>query len=118
MPSYPPMSPVTTSHFAMWPLFDVQFGPSREAIGSRFLRIAGLTEMTSCQPQSTSFAAARGLNGLRVSSGSGSGWASKIPVHKMDSIGYIMKHCACAAHCKEAVFLPGIPDIGVSLPHA
>jgi hypothetical protein len=27
MPSYPPMSPVTTSHFAMWSLFDVQFGP-------------------------------------------------------------------------------------------
>ena len=26
MPSYPPMSPVTSSHFAMWSLFDVQFG--------------------------------------------------------------------------------------------
>jgi hypothetical protein len=45
MPSYPPMSPVTTSHFAMWSLFDVQFGQSRETIGTCFLRIAELTEM-------------------------------------------------------------------------
>ena len=43
MPSYPPMSPVTTSHFAMWSLFDVQFGQSRETIGTCFLRIAELT---------------------------------------------------------------------------
>src|SRR5262245_18826588 len=45
MPSYPPMSPVTTSHFAMWSLFDVQFGQSRETVGTCFLRIAELTEM-------------------------------------------------------------------------
>jgi len=45
MPSYPPMSPVTTSHFAMWSLFDVQFGQSRETMGTCFLRIAELTEM-------------------------------------------------------------------------
>jgi hypothetical protein len=44
MPSYPPMSPVTTSHFAMWSLFDVQFGQSRETIGTCFLRIAELAE--------------------------------------------------------------------------
>ena len=45
MPSYPPMSPVTTSHFAMWSLFDLQFGQSRETIGTCFLRIAELTGM-------------------------------------------------------------------------
>ena len=43
LPSYPPMSPVTTSHFAMWSLFDVQFGQSHETIGTCFLRIAELT---------------------------------------------------------------------------
>jgi hypothetical protein len=45
MPSYPPLSPVTTSHFAMWSLFDVRFRQSRETIGTCFLRIAELTEM-------------------------------------------------------------------------
>ena len=45
MPSYPPLSPVTTSHFAMWSLLDVRFGQSRENIGTCFLRIADLTEM-------------------------------------------------------------------------
>jgi hypothetical protein len=43
MPGYPPMSPVTTSHFTMWALFDVEFGQSRETIGTCFLRIAELT---------------------------------------------------------------------------
>jgi hypothetical protein len=42
MPSFPPMSPVTTSHFAMWTLFDVQFGQSHETIGTCFLRIGEL----------------------------------------------------------------------------
>ena len=45
MPSYPPMSPVTTSHFTMWALFDLQFGQSRETIGTCFLRIAELTNL-------------------------------------------------------------------------
>ena len=45
MPSYPPMSPVTTSHFAMWSLFDLQFGQSHETIGTCFLRIAELTDL-------------------------------------------------------------------------
>jgi hypothetical protein len=45
MPSYPPMSPVTTSHFAIWSLFDLQFGQSHETIGTCFLRIAELTNL-------------------------------------------------------------------------
>ncbi len=45
MPSYPPMSPVTNSHFAMWSLFDLQFGQSHETIGTCFLRIAELTDL-------------------------------------------------------------------------
>lgn len=45
MPSYPPMSPVTTSHFTMWALFDLQFGQSHETIGTCFLRIAELTDL-------------------------------------------------------------------------
>jgi len=34
MPSYPPVSPVTTSFFTMWALFDLQFGQSHETIGT------------------------------------------------------------------------------------
>ena len=45
MPSYPPVSPVTNSHFAMWSLFDLQFGQSHETIGTCFLRIAELTDL-------------------------------------------------------------------------
>ena len=33
MPSYPPISPVTTSYFTMWAFFDVLFGQSHETIG-------------------------------------------------------------------------------------
>ena len=55
---------------------------------------------------------------------------SKSPVRYMDLTSYIMKYgpsvnhwneyifCAYAGHCKEAVFLTGIPDIKESLPHA
>jgi hypothetical protein len=55
---------------------------------------------------------------------------SKLPVRKMDATAYIMKHgpsanhwneyifCAYTGHCKEAVFLTGIPDVRESLPHA
>ena len=39
-PSFPPMSPVTTSHFTMWALFDVLFGQSHETIGTCLLRLA------------------------------------------------------------------------------
>lgn len=39
MPSYPPMSPLTTSYFTMWSMFDVRFGSSRETIGTCILRI-------------------------------------------------------------------------------
>ncbi len=40
MPAGPPMSPLTVSYFWMWALFDVQFGSSRETMGSCILRIA------------------------------------------------------------------------------
>ena len=39
MPSYPPMSPLTTSYFTMWSMFDVQFGSSRETMGTCILHI-------------------------------------------------------------------------------
>jgi hypothetical protein len=39
-PGFPPMSPVTTSHFTMWALFDVLFGQSHETIGTCLLRLA------------------------------------------------------------------------------
>lgn len=45
MPSFPPMSPVTTSHFTMWALFDLRFGQSHDTIGTCFLRIAELTDL-------------------------------------------------------------------------
>ena len=37
LPGGPPMSPLTTSHFTMWALFDVRFGSSRETMGSCIL---------------------------------------------------------------------------------
>ncbi|MXY66276.1 MAG: hypothetical protein F4206_01140 [Gammaproteobacteria bacterium] len=40
LPSGPPMSPLTRSYFAMWAMFDVRFGSSRETMGSCILRIA------------------------------------------------------------------------------
>jgi hypothetical protein len=40
MPSYPPLSPLTTSYFTMWAFFDVLFGQSRETIGTCMLAIA------------------------------------------------------------------------------
>lgn len=39
-PGFPPMSPVTTSHFTTWAFFDVLFGQSHETIGTCLLRIA------------------------------------------------------------------------------
>ncbi len=200
MPSYPPMSPVTTSHFAMWSLFDVQFGQSRETIGTCFLRIAELAEMpVELRTTVATLQASRlGIHvhcghegrfvrlreigtetavlclvpaGYRgdvgevwlarllppatalfgyhvvattpyiVRGGAEAQWlaylererqrvGSKIPMRRMDATSYIMKHgpsanhwneyilCAYAGHCKEAVFLAGIPDIKESLSHA
>lgn len=40
IPSFPPMSPLTTSYFTMWALFDVLFGQSNETIGTCIQRIA------------------------------------------------------------------------------
>ena len=40
MPSGPPISPLTTSYFMMWALFDVLFGQSHETMGSCILRLA------------------------------------------------------------------------------
>jgi hypothetical protein len=39
-PGFPPVSPVTTSHFTTWAFFDVLFGQSHETIGTCLLRIA------------------------------------------------------------------------------
>ena len=39
-PSFPPESPVTTSYFTMWALFDLLFGQSHETIGTCLLRLA------------------------------------------------------------------------------
>ena len=40
LPSFPPMSPITTSCFTMWALFDVLFGQSSETIGTCIQQIA------------------------------------------------------------------------------
>ena len=48
LPSGPPMSPLTVSYFAMWSLFDVRFGRSRETMGSCVLRI--FAEFDDCPP--------------------------------------------------------------------
>jgi hypothetical protein len=40
LPSFPPESPITTSYFTMWALFDVRFGQSHETIGTCLLRLA------------------------------------------------------------------------------
>jgi hypothetical protein len=41
--SGPPMSPLTPSYFTTWAFFDVQFGASRETMGTTILRVAELT---------------------------------------------------------------------------
>ena len=38
-PIGPPLSPLTLSYFAMWAMFDVRFGSSRETMGNCILRI-------------------------------------------------------------------------------
>ena len=43
LPSGPPMSPLTPSYFTTWAFFDVQFGASRETMGTTILRVAELT---------------------------------------------------------------------------
>ena len=40
MPSGPPMSPLTTSYFTTWALFDVQFGPDQETVGTCFVDLS------------------------------------------------------------------------------
>jgi hypothetical protein len=40
VPIGPPMSPLTTSFFSFWTLFDAAFGPDRETIGSVFCSLA------------------------------------------------------------------------------
>jgi hypothetical protein len=40
MPDSPPISPLTRSYFTMWAFFDIQFGQSRETMGTCILRIA------------------------------------------------------------------------------
>jgi hypothetical protein len=42
MPSYPPVSPLTSSYFTIWAFFDVLFGQSRETIGTCMLTIANV----------------------------------------------------------------------------
>jgi hypothetical protein len=41
MPSGPPMSPLTTSHFTCWALFDACIGARRETIGTCTIDLAG-----------------------------------------------------------------------------
>jgi len=42
MPSYPPMSPLTTSYFSTWTQLDVPFGADRETVGDC---LAGLSDL-------------------------------------------------------------------------
>ena len=44
-PSGPPISPLSTSYFTMWALFDVLFGSSHETIGTCILRIAQVVQI-------------------------------------------------------------------------
>jgi hypothetical protein len=45
LPGAPPISPLTTSYFTMWAIFDVLFGQSHETIGTCILRIGTIIEM-------------------------------------------------------------------------
>ncbi len=40
MPSFPPMSPVTTSYFACWCMFDLQVGISQESFGKIAIKVS------------------------------------------------------------------------------
>jgi hypothetical protein len=45
VPDGPPISPLTASYFNMWAFFDLQFGSSRETMGTCILRVAETTGM-------------------------------------------------------------------------
>lgn len=45
VPEGPPISPLTASYFNMWAFFDLQFGASRETMGTCILRVAETTGM-------------------------------------------------------------------------
>ena len=45
IPEGPPISPLTASYFNMWAFFDLQFGSSRETMGTCILRVAEFTGM-------------------------------------------------------------------------
>jgi hypothetical protein len=45
MPSAPPMSPLTTSYFSCWALFDACVGPGRETIGTTILEVGAALGM-------------------------------------------------------------------------
>jgi hypothetical protein len=47
MPSAPPMSPLTTSYFTCWALFDVCVGPAKETIGTTVLEVGAAFGMHS-----------------------------------------------------------------------
>ena len=42
MPGYPPMSPITGSHFAMWTQCDLRVGEGAETMAGIFAEIGGL----------------------------------------------------------------------------
>ena len=46
-PGFPPLSPLTNSHFTSWAFFDVLFGRSRETIGACLLRLAEVSPLPS-----------------------------------------------------------------------
>jgi len=42
MPGYPPLSPITGSHFAMWTQCDLRVGEGAETMAGIFAEIGGL----------------------------------------------------------------------------
>jgi hypothetical protein len=52
-PGYPPMSPITLTHYNSWTMFDVRFGQDRETLGECFLAVADWLGLDAVQVEAT-----------------------------------------------------------------
>jgi hypothetical protein len=70
-PGYPPMSPITKSHYNNWTLFDVRFGPDQETLGECFIEVADLLEIDPLQVEAGQNLCRSRLGMYQIASSSG-----------------------------------------------
>ena len=118
MPEGPPISPLTASHFNMWAFFDLQFGSSRETMGTCILRVAEFTGMPAwiadiVRPMQES------RMGLYVHMGMDEGLDDPLVLLKDIVTGRVLRCHSAAGYLGEPGQLwytrllpPPVPDIG------